>query len=115
MNRRTFISSIAVGGAAVAASSSRLLGADAPTPRAKVGLIGCGWYGWVSLESMVTHHEVEIISLCDPNTKAPTDTLAKVAEHQKTVPKTFADYREMLASGTHDIVIVATPDHWHAL
>lgn len=115
MNRRTFISSLAVGGAAIAASSSRVLGADTPGPRPKVGLIGCGWYGWVSLESMVTHHEIEIISLCDPNTKALSDTLAKVASHQKAVPKTFADYREMLASGMHDIVIVATPDHWHAL
>lgn len=114
MNRRTFVSSLAVAGAAVA-TGSRLFGADSSSPRPKVGLIGCGWYGWVNLESMVSHHDIEIISLCDPNAKALTDTLAKVTKHQQAVPKTFADYREMLASNQHDIVIVATPDHWHAL
>jgi predicted dehydrogenase len=31
------------------------------------------------------------------------------------VPRTFGDFRAMLAAGPHDIVLVATPDHWHAL
>ena len=113
MNRRTFVSSLAVAGVA-AATSSRLFAAEANT-RPKVGLIGCGWYGWVNLESMVKNSDIEIVSLCDPNTKALQTTLGEVAKHQKAVPKTFADYRTMLASTHYDIVIVATPDHWHAL
>lgn len=112
MNRRSFLSSLAVAGAA-ATLPSRLLASDTK-PRARAALIGCGWFGGVALES-IADQGVEFVSLCDPNQNALTTTLQVVAKHQSSVPKTFADYREMLASGHHDIVVVSTPDHWHAL
>lgn len=113
MNRRHFVSSVAVASAAVA-TSTRLFG-DNAKPRAKVGLVGCGWYGGVNLQSMMRNTAVEVISLCDPNANNLKTMLAEVAKLQSAVPRTFADYREMLAAGHHDIVIVATPDHWHTL
>jgi predicted dehydrogenase len=113
MNRRTFVSSLAVAGAAIAANS-RLLATGAK-PRPRVGVIGCGWYGGVNLEFFARAAEVDFVSLCDVNQHSLQKTLKLVAKYQATVPRTFADYREMLASGAHDIVIVATPDHWHAL
>jgi predicted dehydrogenase len=112
MNRRTFVSSLAVAGAAVATKSLRAADAKA---RPRVGVIGSGWYGGVNLGVFARCTEVDFVSLCDVNTKNLQKTLQLVAKHQTAVPKTFADYREMLASGHHDIVIVATPDHWHAL
>jgi predicted dehydrogenase len=113
MNRRTFVSSMAVAGAAVA-TSSRLfaIGTD---PRPRVGVIGCGWYGGVNLEAFARNIAVDFVSLCDVNEHSVQRTLALVAKYQATAPRTFSDYREMLDSGGHDIVIVATPDHWHAL
>jgi predicted dehydrogenase len=114
MNRRSFISSLAVAGTAVAARSSRLFAADSKS-RPKVGVIGSGWYGGVNLEVFARCTEVDFVSLCDVNQRSLQKTLKLVAKHQTTVPRTFVDYREMLASGQHDIVIVATPDHWHAL
>lgn len=113
MNRRTFVSSLAVAGAAVAARS-RLFAADAK-PRPKLGTIGCGWYGDRNLENFARSAGVEVISLCDVNEHALKSTLQTVAQYQQTVPRTFADYREMLASANHDIVLVGTPNHWHAL
>jgi predicted dehydrogenase len=113
MNRRTFVSSLAAAGAAVA-TGSRLFSADSKA-RPRVGIIGCGWYGGVNLEALARNGEVSFVSLCDVNEHSIRKTLKAVARHQTMAPRTFADYREMLASGEHDIVIVATPDHWHAL
>jgi|CZKI01.1.fsa_nt_gi predicted dehydrogenase len=113
MNRRTFVSSLAAAGAVVA-TGSRLFSADSK-PRFKVGIIGCGWYGGVNLEAFARNVGLDVSSLCDVNEHSLQQTLKIVAKYQATVPRTFVDYREMLDSGGHDIVIVATPDHWHAL
>ena len=114
MNRRNFVSSLAVAGLAVATSRTRLLAAAAK-PRPRVGVIGSGWYGGVNLGVFARCAEVEFVSLCDPNAHALQRTLQTVAGLQAKVPRSFSDYRQMLAAGGHDIVIVATPDHWHAL
>ena len=113
MNRRTFVSSLAAAGATLA-TGSRLL-ALAAGERPKVGVIGCGWYAGVNLNSLLQNSNSEVVSLCDPNANALKNFLAGLAKVQPAVPRSFADYREMLAATHHDIVIVATPDHWHAL
>ena len=113
MNRRTFVSSLAAAGA-VAATSPRLFSSTA-APRVRVGMIGCGWYGGVNLAALARNVSVQVVSLCDVNQVALQNTLRAVARIQAEVPRTYADYREMLQSGPCDIVIVSTPDHWHAL
>ncbi|MFZ5494817.1 MAG: Gfo/Idh/MocA family protein [Verrucomicrobiota bacterium] len=113
MNRRSFVSSLALAGAAMAAS--RRLFASAAGPRLKVGLIGCGWYGGVNLGVLARCAPVEVVALCDPNRRALQHTLKQVAGIQAEIPRMHADYREMLAAGGCEVVIVATPDHWHAL
>ena len=113
MNRRPFVSSLAVASAAIA-TSSRLFAAEAK-PRPKVGIIGCGWYAGVNLEALARNVGIDVVSLCDVNELSLGKTLKLVAKYQTAVPRTFVDYREMLGSGPHDIVIIATPDHWHAL
>lgn len=112
MDRRTFtLSSLAAVGSM--AASSRASGAD--KPKAKAGLIGCGWFGGVALNAMAEVGGVEFVSLCDPNGNAIKTTAEALAKHQATPARTFEDYRQMLDSAKHDIVIVSTPDHWHAL
>jgi predicted dehydrogenase len=112
MDRRTFtLSSLAAAGGL--AATSRTFGATGPKP--KVGLVGCGWFGGVALETMAKLGTTEFISLCDPNSNAIKKTSELLAKYQPAPTKAFKDYREMLASTKHDIVIVATPDHWHTL
>jgi ornithine cyclodeaminase/alanine dehydrogenase-like protein (mu-crystallin family) len=113
MNRRTFVSSLAAAGAVIA-TGSRLL-ADEPKPRAKVGIIGCGWYGGVNLDAFRRNVDFDVVSLCDVNEVSSRRRFRLSPSSRRSAPRTFVDYREMLSSGGHDIVIVATPDHWHAL
>jgi len=113
MHRRSFVSTLATAGAATLTAPS-ILGAAAK-PKPTVGVIGAGWYGGVNLASLFRHVGVEAVALCDPNAQHLAETLERVANFQSAVPRTYANYRDMLADGAPDIVIVSTPDHWHAL
>lgn len=113
MHRRTFVSSLAVAGTAIA-TGSRLMATDKKPP-VRLGIIGCGWYGGVNYEAFARNVELTVVSLCDPNEHHLRQTASAVARHQSPVPRTYADYREMLSAEPLDVVIVATPDHWHAL
>ena len=115
MNRRQFLTS----GAALAVASSRLgryAEAFADTPL-RVGLIGTGWYGKADLFRLIQVAPVEVVSLCDVDSAMLADAAQQVAGRQvsKKTPRTYADYRRMLAEKDLDLVLIATPDHWHAL
>jgi predicted dehydrogenase len=115
MHRRDFLSAAAAGLALSAAGRHATAFADVKPKR--VGLIGTGWYGKCDLWRLVQVAPVEIVSLCDVN-KRNLDEAAKMAaqrQRSKKTPRTYTDYRKMLAEKDLDIVEIATPDHWHAL
>ena len=60
---------------------------------------------------------MEVVSLCDVDTKMLAEAAEMTATRQasKKKPRTYSDYRKMLAEKDLDIVLIATPDHWHAL
>ena len=115
MNRREFLASVAAAGAVVSLGDLPMRAAEEKKARARVGLVGCGWYGNVVLQAMVEAADVEVISLCDPDRRALDRTLAALKGWGRPAARVFADYREMLKSGAPEVVIVSTPDHWHAL
>jgi predicted dehydrogenase len=115
MNRRGFLQA---GAAGAALSAARGYAAQFAGQKPKrVGLIGCGWYGKSDLFRLVQVAPVEIVSLCDVDKKMLADCAEMAAQRQasKKKPRTFADYRQMLKERDLDIVLIATPDHWHAL
>lgn len=83
----------------------------------RVGLIGTGWYGKVDLFRLLQVAPVEVAALCDVDAKMLAEATEMTAMRQPSgkVPRTYADYREMLDENDLDIVLIATPDHWHAL
>ena len=115
MDRREFLRS---GSAALIGLSSLPLYAEQVADRRRrVGLIGCGWYGKCDLFRLLQVAPVEVASLCDVDAHMLDDAARQVSARQasRRRPRTFRDYREMLAEKDLDIVLVATPDHWHAL
>lgn len=116
MKRRNFLqSSTAALGLTVAARDA--LGALAEGPAKRVGLIGTGWYGKVDLLRLIQVAPVEVISLCDVDSQLLDGAADIVADRQANGkrPRLYGDYREMLAEKDLDLVLIGTPDHWHAL
>lgn len=83
----------------------------------RVGVIGCGWYGKNDVCRLIQVAPVEVVALCDVDSKMLEETAAlmEVRQANRKRPAMYADYREMLAARNLDLVIVGTPDHWHAL
>src|SRR5947209_8073827 len=115
MNRRDFLKASAAGLALSRAGSYAAEFADQKAPR--VGLIGCGWYGKIDLFRLIQVAPVEVVSLCDVDKNMLADAAEQVAGRQasKKQPRTYHDYRDLLKEKDLDIVLIATPDHWHAL
>jgi predicted dehydrogenase len=113
MNRRRFLATGAAGviGAGVAlrpaSASARVLGAN---DRVRIGVIGTGRQGLGVMRSHMALPEVEIAAVCD--VYAPNlDKAASAAPQAGRV----TDFRRIIDDTTIDAVIIATPDHWHAL
>ena len=83
--------------------------------RIRAGLIGSGWYGKTDLFRLIQVAPVEVPALCDVDSQMLDEAAAKVAERQESGnrPETYHDYRKMLSDTDLDVVIIATPDHWH--
>jgi predicted dehydrogenase len=118
VSRRNFLKTTA---AATAMAALPSFGADAldivnGKPK-RVGLIGCGWYGKSDLWRLVQVAPVEIVALCDPDKNMLKGAVENAQQRQKSkrAPRTYGDYREMLKQNQFDIVLVGSPDHWHAL
>jgi predicted dehydrogenase len=115
MRRREFLRT---GGAAAVAAGGfgRYAEVFAESPL-RVGLIGSGWYGKADLFRLIQVAPVEVVSLCDVDKAMLADAAAMTATRQvsRKTPRTYTDYRKMLAEKDLDLVLIAPPDHWHAL
>jgi predicted dehydrogenase len=114
MQRRSFLSAAVAGGLSAVAADVL---ADAARKPPRVGLIGTGWYGKADLFRLLQVVPAEVVSLCDVDSKMLAEAADMTATRQKSgkKPRTFADYREMLEKKDLDLVLIATPDHWHTL
>src|SRR5215217_9205477 len=114
MHRRDFLKHSA---AAAIVSSTPAYAEQLAHTHKHVGLIGCGWYGKSNLLRLDQVAPVEVVSLCDVDKTMVADAAELVSTRQrsKKKPRTFANYREMLAQKDLDLVLIVTPDHWHAV
>jgi predicted dehydrogenase len=118
INRRRFLQS---GSALAVLAAFPSLGADAldlvnGKPK-RVGLIGSGWYGKSDLCRLLQVVPAEVISICDVDQHQLAGAVEMAGQRQKSgkQPRGYTDFREMLKEKDLDIVLVGSPDHWHAL
>lgn len=83
----------------------------------RVGIIGPGWYGKCDLLRLIQIAPVEVVSVCDVDKRMAEEAGDIIASRQasKKKPRIFHDYRELLKQKDLDLVLINTPDHWHAL
>lgn len=83
----------------------------------RVGLIGTGWYGKSDLFKLIQVAPVDVVGLCDVDKNLLKEAGSLVSQRQQSgkVPALFGDYRKLLSEQKPDIVLIGSPDHWHAL
>lgn len=83
----------------------------------RVALIGCGWYGKSDLFRLIQVSPVEVVALCDVDGRMLDEAIEMVSVRQRSKrrPRGYRDYRRLLEREELDLVLIQTPDHWHAL
>ncbi len=129
ITRRTFLRRGTLGAAAVSVPTiigSGVLGANSatrPSNQITIGQVGFGWIGGSHLGTLLGRKDVRYVAACDVNGR-------KLEEVRQRIETTYSerygkanyrgcavyrDFREMLMRKDMDAVVIATPDHWHAL
>lgn len=115
MNRRDFIKNSAAASVAYSAWSLPLISVAGKTRPYRTALIGSGWWGMNILREAIAAGEAKVVALCDVDQNMVTAAALEVEKLNGDKPKKYGDFRELLAKEKPEIVIVATPDHWHPL
>lgn len=115
MNRRDFLQTAAVTSALAAIQPRAFAGAGERPHR--VALIGCGWYGKTDLFHLLQVAPVDVVGICDVDSKMAAGTAKLISQRQASKKKSpiYGDYRKLLTEQKPEITLIATPDHWHAL
>jgi len=114
INRRRFLQT-ASSSLALASLGAEALDLINQKPK-RVALIGAGWYGKSDLFRLIQVAPVEVVSLCDPDKHMLAEAATLVSQRQKSkkTPRTYTDYRQLLKEKDFDLVLIDSPDHWHA-
>ena len=112
-SRRAFVQ-LAAAGLGLAASSTARAAASA-SDRVQVGFIGLGGQGTNRLNEFMRQNDVDAAAVCDLDSQHLERAAAIVEKQQGRKPATFHDFRKLLERKDLDAVMIATPDHWHAL
>lgn len=88
--------------------ASPVLAAEAPPPKKlRFGAVGLRYQGSVIAEKARMYGD--IVALCDVDRHVREQARASFG----STPQIYEDYRDLLAKGNCDAILIATPDHWH--
>ena len=113
MNRRRFIKHSMA--ASLALGAAPYVIGQQPGRKFRTALIGCGWWGKIVLKEAIASGRCQVTALCDVSQSTLEVAGDQVNDLAGETPKLFGDHRELLEKAKPEVVIIATPDHWHAL
>src|ERR1700723_1583736 len=115
LTRRRFIQTT---GAAVALAQSAWARGDraAASNRITIGVIGWGMMGPANTKAFLGEGDCQVVAACDLDPKHLQAAVDTINNHYGNKDcKAYHDYRELLARDDIDAIMIAIPDHWHAV
>lgn len=115
-SRRKFIKKAAIGTAGLAMgvsakSYARIIGAN---DQLNVAILGCNRRFGALAPSLSQCENVTISYVCDVDTRRQDEAVGKIKKLMGEAPKGEVDLRKIIADSAVDVIVNATPDHWHA-
>jgi predicted dehydrogenase len=111
LDRRVFLSASAAALPALTAAGA----AEKPSEKVILAFLGVNGRGADLLRGFSAFPEVEIAYVCDPDERVVPKALKGIDKRHKRTPKVVQDLRKAIQDKDVNAVVVATPDHWHAL
>ncbi|HYV31393.1 MAG TPA: Gfo/Idh/MocA family oxidoreductase, partial [Candidatus Binatia bacterium] len=119
LSRRHFIATTAAAVAAPTFIPASALGKDghaAPSDRIVMGIVGWGMMGPGNTQGFMAQKDCQVVAACDLDKRPLQQAVDTINRHYDNSDcKAYHDYREMMAREDIDAVMLAVPDHWHAL
>lgn len=115
ISRRAFLKTSAALAAVPAATSASAKSLVDANERIRVAILGCRSRGNVVAAAMLNTGRFDIVTLCDCDDAMIDVAMRKLENKLSRRPKLEKDFRRVLDDKQVDAVVVATPDHWHAL
>lgn len=120
-SRRDFIkksatvsSALMVGGILpgfTAESYKRIIGAN---DKIRASVMGVNSRGNALAQNFAFQKECDVIHICDVDSRAIKNCIENVGKVQEKAPVGIGDFRKSLEDKDVDVMVIATPDHWHA-
>jgi predicted dehydrogenase len=113
-HRRDFLRAAAASAASLSALTAAGA-ADGPNDKTRLAFVGVHGRGLDLLRGFAAFDDVEVAAICDPDPGAVGEAFKAAEAAQKRKPRVEKDIRHVLDDRDVDALVVATPDHWHAL
>jgi predicted dehydrogenase len=115
ITRRSFLARTSAASLALGLSARTIARSQGANERVVMGVIGSGGMGKSNMSGLLKVPGVEFAAVCDVDEKHAAEGVELVIKAGGKEPKVHRDFREILDRKDIDAVLIATPDHWHAI